>query len=555
MKDDKIHLLKPGDEEAATLDEDIEGTQCGRTKPYESSVRLQRTMGPFSATMLMIGASIGSGIFSTPSGVYRSVGSVGMALIIWVIGAVHSLLGAMAYIELGAMLPRSGGEKEYLDYIYRKPKALMPFIFSIVYVFLVNPISCAADATVTGTLIVYAAGAAGNAWLERGIGVAVHTACCILHSITVTWGVRINDAITFVKILILATIAVTGLIVACGGLTSTVTPTHALSSGDVFAGTATSPSDYAAALFKVIFTYGGWNNINYVVDELKDPIRTLKVASISGMTLLAFLCVLANIAYFAVVPADVVYSSTTTVAAEFLVRVFGSDAATAMPLLIAISTFGCTSSMTFVGARITLEAAKEGYIPFGHYFGTVNRWLGTPVAALALHWAVTLPYMLAPPAGDLFNFIVDLGGYTVAWFYGLVVIGLFWLRYREPEVPRPFRSFLILDALFIMVIFFVVTASFIRPERTDMVSIAYWVYPTTGVAFILCCVPLWYIRIKVQRALIRSLNAMNYIAQHHLDPSKLSDVEIERMLAKESLDQMERNRLASRTMMEEKGNA
>ncbi|KAG0169366.1 hypothetical protein DFQ30_003713, partial [Apophysomyces sp. BC1015] len=82
----------------------------------EDNTRLKRTVGPFSATMIITGVIIGSGVFSTPSGILRSVGSVGMSLLIWVIGALISVTGVLAYLELGSMLPRSGGEKEYLEY-------------------------------------------------------------------------------------------------------------------------------------------------------------------------------------------------------------------------------------------------------------------------------------------------------------------------------------------------------------------------------------------------------------------------------------------------------
>lgn len=248
-----------------------------------------------------------------------------------------------------------------------------------------------------------------NPWVERGIGVAVNTTICLLHAWSAKWGLRINNTMSFLKIIMLIFVCLTGLIAAAGGI-SGVTPIDAFS--NAFEGTRRSGNEYAAAMLKVLYAYSGWNNATYIMDELKNPIRTLKVASISAISLLATLFMIANIAYFSVVPKEVLLggaggSSTNTIAGEFLVRIFGEKANIVMPLLIALSTFGCTSSMTYSGSRVMLEAAKEGYIPFSNFFGQVSS-RHTPANILILYWVMTMLYMLAPPPGDAYNFVLNL---------------------------------------------------------------------------------------------------------------------------------------------------
>jgi amino acid transporter len=245
---------------------------------------------------------------------------------------------------------------------------------------------------------VFAAGVTDNPWAERGIGIVVITIICLLHSFSVPWGIRTTDLLTMIKIAVLVMISITGIIAAAGG-------THAPRTGaftNAFEGTTADGSGYASALFKAFFAFDGWNNANYVIGELRNPVRTLKVAALSAISLVSVLYVLANIAYFAVVPKEVILDKTkgTLVAAEFFTIVFGPTAGgKALPVLVAISSFGSVCAMTFTAGRVIMEAAREGYLPFGGFFGQVSRF-DTPANAFIIHWVVTMILMLAPPPGD-----------------------------------------------------------------------------------------------------------------------------------------------------------
>ncbi|KAG2182839.1 hypothetical protein INT44_005820 [Umbelopsis vinacea] len=452
---------------------------------YESD-SLKRTMGPFSAMMVIAGMIIGSGIFSTPSGILISVGSIGMSLMVWVIAALASVCGVLAYIELGSMLPRSGGEKEYLDY----------------------------------------AGITDNPWAERGIGIVVITIVCLLHSFSVPWGIRTTDWLTMIKIIVLVMISITGIIAAAGG--THAPPTHAFT--NAFEGTLADGSGYAIALFKAFFAFDGWNNANYVIGELRNPVRTLKVAALSAISLVSVLYVLANIAYFAVVPKDVILTSKTVVAAEFFTRVYGPRAGgQALPVLVAISSFGSVCAMTFTAGRVIMEAAREGYLPFGSFFGQVSRY-DTPANAFIIHWVITMILMLAPPAGDSYNFIVNLQSYPEWWFYGASVVGLLILRRTQPYAARPFKSFWITNVFFVLVSVFLVIVPFIPPKVSDTPSIPYYVVPVVSLAFIALSACLWYIRVKLFHGLETSYIVQRYIIQNNLQNIEYTPEEIEAMM-------------------------
>jgi amino acid transporter len=242
-----------------------------------------------------------------------------------------------------------------------------------------------------------AAGVTDSPWAERGIGIVVITAVCLLHSFSIKWGVLTTDILTLVKILVLVFIVITGIVAAAGG---TQAPrTNAFT--NAFEGTLADGSGYAVALFKASFAFDGWNNANYVIGELRKPIRTLKVAALSAISIVSVLYILANIAYFSVVPKEVILSSNTVVAAEFFARVYGPRAGgQALPVLVAISSFGSVCAQSFTAGRVIMEAAREGYLPFAQFFGKVRRGSETPANAYIIHWVITMILMLAPPAGD-----------------------------------------------------------------------------------------------------------------------------------------------------------
>ncbi|KAF4625189.1 hypothetical protein G7Y89_g12982 [Cudoniella acicularis] len=429
---------------------------------------------------LGIGRIIGTGIFSTPSSITSSVGSVGAALLLWTLGALLSFCGLFVWLEFGCMFPRSGGEKVYLEAVYRKPKFLAAVVFSTQAIMLGFT---AQGCIVFASNILVAAGHTATAWNSRGIAIAVITFVTVIHTFMPKTGVRLMDTLSSIKILLLLFIVITGFVVLGGGVKSVPDP-HA-SFRNAFAGSVHSSGPYATALFKVINSYSGWNNAAYVLNEVKHPVRTLKIAGPLGLGTCALLFLLANVAYFAAATPHEIATSGTTVASYFIGKVFGHTAKRVISVFIALSALGNVLTVTFAQARVNQELAKEGVIPFGRFWA--STWpKGAPGAGLLLHFIPSFIVIVAIPA--------DVEGYPLSIINLFVVLGLLILRHTSPSLPRPFRVPLILPLVFLAAQCFLLIDPFIRPPggKGDT-SLPYWLYPIVGIAVLLLGVGYWFV--------------------------------------------------------------
>ncbi|KAJ2365988.1 hypothetical protein H4S01_002952 [Coemansia sp. RSA 2610] len=498
MQEVDIPLTRLDDEARSSLGS---GSELGGSELGDAALggpELERTLGLWSGMAIVIGTMVGSAIFSAPGLVLAAVGSVGMSLALWVVGAGVSVCGCAAYMELGTMLPRSGGEKEYLDRAFPRPRALLPFVFSLASLAISSPSALAADAVVTGTYVLYAATgrpAEHAAWAQRAIGVGVAVFCAFAHAFCVRAAIRLQTALTLAKVLVLV------LIVAVGFGSGLHAGTRGF--GDAFAGTSGHPRAYASALFKVFFAYSGYTALNYSIDELRSPVRTLPRAALGGLAATATLYVLTNAAYFAVLDAEAVRGAGTAVAGVFFGRalgpLFGQRVA---PLLVALATLGNVLCGMFSASRVVFSAAREGYLPGGAVLGAVSRFQ-SPLAALALTCALTVLFIVTPPAGEAYAFLVDIGGYPQWLFYALAVAGLLVMRRTHADLPRPFRAWHVANAVTLATAAFMCVVPFVPPE-SPAGRIPYWAAPLAALAFMAVSCGLWYVQVVVRRGLERA---------------------------------------------------
>lgn len=399
---------------------------------------------------------------------------------LWVLGAVLSFAGLCVWLEFGCMFPRSGGEKVYLEAVYKRPKLLATILFSTQAVLLGFT---AAGCIVFSSNILVAAGHEVTAWNERGIAIAVILAVTCVHTFTPKFGVGLMNALGSIKILILLFIVITGFVVLGGGDKKILDP-HA-SFRNSFAGSVHSSGPYATALFKVLNSYSGWNNAAYVLNEVKNPVHTLKIAGPLGLGICAVLYLLANVAYFAAATPQEIAKSGTTVASYFALKVFGHKAQQALSVFVALSALGNVLTVTFAQSRVNQELAKEGVLPFGRFWA--SSWpKGAPGAGLLLHFIPSFIVIVAIPAGDAYNFILDVEGYPSSIINLFVVIGLFILRYTAPNVHRPFKAWIVVPIFFLAAQCFLLVAPFLRPPggKGDT-SLPYWLYPIVGLVVLL----------------------------------------------------------------------
>ncbi|KAH7908037.1 amino acid transporter [Hygrophoropsis aurantiaca] len=450
---------------------------------------LGRHLGVTSCTLLIVGRIIGTGIFSTPSSILSGVGSVGASLLLWVLGFALSFCGLFIWLEFGTMFPRSGGEKVYLEAVYQRPKYLATIIFAANAILLGFT---ASGCIVFASNILVSAGKVADRWTERGIALAVIFFVTVLHGLTPRTGVFIMNALSVFKIVILVFVVITGWVVLSGS--TRIADPHA-NFRDAFAGSSTSSNDYATATFKVLNAYAGWSNVNYVLNNVRNPVRTLKIAGPLGLGICAALYMLANIAYFAAATKAEIDASGVTVAALFFGNVFGGRAEQALAVFVALSALGNVITITFAASRVNQELAKEGIpLPFGNKFWASNWPTGkSPLPGLIIHLIPSIIVILGPPPSVAYPFILDVEGYPQQIINLFIVIGLFWLRWKKPDAIRPFKVWWPFAVFFLAASVFLLVAPFLRPANGigDTPPLPYYLYCLVGIAIMIVGILYW----------------------------------------------------------------
>ncbi|KAI6039969.1 amino acid transporter, partial [Pisolithus marmoratus] len=385
-------------------------------------------LGVVSCTLLIVGRIIGTGIFSTPSSILSSTGSVGASLLLWVLGSILSFCGLFIWLEFGTMFPKSGGEKVV---------------------------------TASGCIHPRPAGKTATTWSERGIALGVIFFVTILHGLTPQTGVRIMNILAAFKIAILVFIVVSGWVVL-SGRTSIQDP-HA-NFRNAFVGSSTSSNSCATATFKVLNAYAGWSNVNYVLNNVRNPVRTLKISGPLRLGICTLLYILANVAYFAAATKTEIEDSGVTVAALFFKNVFGTTAERAPSVFVALSALGNVITVTFVAARVNQELAKEGIpLPLGNKFWASNWPTGkSPLRGLIVH---LIPSVIVIPMSVAYPFILDVKGYPMQIINFFIVVGLFYLRWKKPHLERPFKVWWPLAVFYLAAAVFLMIGPFLPPTN------------------------------------------------------------------------------------------
>jgi amino acid transporter len=231
---------------------------------------------------------IGTGIFATPSSILALSGSVGLALFIWVAGMLIAAAGMAVYLEFGTGLPRNGGEKNYLEFVYRRPKFLATGFYTG-YVVLLG--WAGGNSVMCGEYLLHAAQVDVDRWNQRGVGLACITVAFLVHGLALKWGLRLQNLLGIIKLLIVVLIVVSGW-AALGGALKIKKPDNFT---NAFEGTTGSAYGVVTALYNVIWSFLGYSNANYALSETKNPVRTLKIAAPLALAIVAVLYMLANV--------------------------------------------------------------------------------------------------------------------------------------------------------------------------------------------------------------------------------------------------------------------
>ncbi|KAJ1993786.1 hypothetical protein GGI25_000928 [Coemansia spiralis] len=455
----------------------------------------KKNIGIFSATAMGVSLMIGSGIFSTPASILGLVGTPSMALVLWGLGAVISFGGATAFIELGLMYRQNGGTMHFLAHAYPKPKLVLSYLFAWVMIVCIRPGAIAANGPVIGKYWLYAIGDSNNVgWHARGVGFGCITFVTLINILSAKWSLRLINLLTVVKIVVLLIIVITGIIAAAGGLN--VAHNDNWSRG--FRGTSNDAHAYASALTKVFWAYDGFTNLVYSLGELRKPQRNLPWSIGGSVVIVGVLYIMANVAFFFVVPMDVAVNSEEILAAEFTYRVFGHQIGrVALPVLIGLSVLGAICAQTYGVSRLLDSANEVGFVPYGRQICGNHKKLGTPVTSLAIMYALTMLYLLAPPPGKVFDLLVDFVQWSTWLFYGLAAAGAIILRFTKPNHSlRSFKSFHPLNILFIIFCIYITIFPFVPPKSgSGDTPYPFYLSPLLGLITTLVGLVPWYLRL------------------------------------------------------------
>ncbi|KAH7094392.1 high-affinity methionine permease [Paraphoma chrysanthemicola] len=449
----------------------------------------KRQIGVTSAVFLIFNRMIGTGIFATPSAIFSLSGSVGLSLFIWVAGMLIAGAGMAVYLEFGTAIPRNGGEKNYLEYVYRKPRFLATGLYTG-YVVLLG--WAGSNSVVFGEYILHAANVEVTRWNQRGVGLACITTAFLIHGLALKWGLRLQNLLGVIKLLIILLIVVSGW-AALGGAIRIDKPNNF---DNAFKGTTGSAYGVVTALYNVIWSYIGYSNANYALSETKNPVRTLKIAAPTALITVAVLYMFVNIAYFAAVPAEEIISSKRLVAASLFRNVFGPRAERALSVFVALSAFGNVLSVIFSQGRLVQELGREGILPFSRFWAS-NRPFNAPLAGLFEHWLVSVIIMLAPPPGDAYNFILNVISYPLAVVNVFVAGGLvhLYLNRSKWNWNPPISATLPVVIFFLLSNIYLVVAPFVPPTDGNSVyeTLPYYLHCLVGIGIILAGGVYWLV--------------------------------------------------------------
>lgn len=374
---------------------------------------LTRRLGVVSLTALLVGITIGSGIFRVPSTVATQIGSVGGMAIVWIVGALVSLAGALPIVAATTALPHSGGAYVFMRESYGR---LLAFLYGWFKMLVTGPASIAALA------LVFAEYARAFAPLSDTQVHLVAAALVVVLTATnlagVPWGVALQNASTVAKVGALALLAV--LIFALG------TPPHgALAEPVVWAGISTR--SFWTALIAVLFTYTGWVEFTYVAGEVRDPVRTYPRALFAGMSIVVVTYIVINAAYLYVLPIPAIAKSSL-VAATAASGPLGSRGATFVAALVMVSTIGGLNGSIMSNPRVWYAMANDGL--FFRSVSAVHPRRGTPHIALLLNMCLGLTGVFTRTFEQLARIFV-LGRWP---FITLAVATVFIIPRRKPEL-------------------------------------------------------------------------------------------------------------------------
>ncbi|KAK7883601.1 hypothetical protein LTR67_011100 [Exophiala xenobiotica] len=494
---------------------------------------------------------IGTGIFRTPDTLMQETKSIAASMLFWLAGACIALAGTMVYVEFGLAIPRlhdesiprNGGEKNYIEYVYSKQSSVVPSrnqdssletmqrsqllatcLYGIPFICLGT---MAGNAISFGLTIMVACGIdSPSNGAVRAIAVGVATFACSLHVLSRWWGIVLNNVFGFVKTTMLLMLIIVGIVSFAGALPEKTRPTAEDNFGKYggFGLAETSSYGYASSFLSVIFAYGGFNQANYVLGNIYRPRRRFKITALATVATISLFYICLNLCYYGVVPYKDQTSEDFSTVTDFFARTLASQhGKQILNAFLSFSSLGNIIIQTFTAARVKQELAKEGILPFSKFFARSRCWRwkfwrsadrhdyespeATPMGALLLHWGFTMililgTFSLSPMAAyktyvGMYSFTIDaVFGFLVG--FGLLLLRIFERRTRWSTISDENKWLSILCAtVFTIGNLYPICATWVPPGIPVKASsgVSFWTVGTIGLSTLAggC---LWWIGVR-----------------------------------------------------------
>ena len=417
-----------------------------QTTASDVSVRpeLARDLGASHATAIVVGTIIGSGIFLVPAEMMQAAGSAKLVYLAWLVGGLLSFFGAITYAELGAMKPQAGGEYVYIRDGYGP---LAAFLYAWTWFLIAKPASIATLATgfvrVLGTFsaLSFLANKVVSVPFSITYGQLLAIMAAILISLLNYIGIKkagdFQLVFTVLKVVIILSIVVLGF-------------SYSRGSWQNFAGTFTGArggmDGFMAALVAALWAYDGWNDLNMVSGEVRNPERNIPIALIFGVALVAMLYMLVNAAVQYVLPASSIAASPRP-ASDAMALVLGSLGAGIVSAGMALSMLVAMNGTVMSGARVPFAVARDRYFFSG--LAEVHARFHTPSVAIVVQAVLTIILLLF---GGNFRQFFSLAIFAEWLFYMIASSTVFVFRRRDPQARRPYRvwGYPVVPALFVL---------------------------------------------------------------------------------------------------------
>ncbi|MGA8489042.1 MAG: amino acid permease [Terriglobales bacterium] len=488
---------------------------------------LVKGLGLTSATMLVMGSMIGSGIFIVSSEISREVNSPALLIAAWLITGFMTIVGALSYGELAAMMPRAGGQYVYLR------EALGPlwgFLYGWTLFLVIQTGTIAAVGVACGKFLgIFVPSISSSNWIlhfwrvppirigpmvlgnmdvglntQNLVAIVVVVTLSVINVFGLKTGALIQNVFTFAKVSALLGLGLVGLFVGRNAQAlaanfhgnfwnhAGLSAQHAVQVGAggpmVMVGTLTI---LAVAQVGSLFSADAWNNVTFTAGEVKNPSRNLPLSLALGTGVVISLYIACNFVYLNVLPLDgiangatilergIKYAAEDRVGTAVMTQMFGSAGGLLMAFAILVSSFGCDNGLILAGARVYYAMAKDGL--FFRSVAKLHPTYKTPAVSLMVQMVWTCVLCISGSYGQLLDYII----FAALVFYILTIMGLFVLRRTHPDAERPYRAigYPILPAIYILMALFI-----------DVVLLRYkpqFTWP--GLIIVLLGIPVYYL--------------------------------------------------------------